>query len=204
MGAHPFQIDSCYTLEKVPGDTRALHWTSSIFPVGAVTQPYLDIYGAAKLVTHVHGHALWLFWPCTPNNMNVLRRSFAEPESRLTLHTATELLEGVESHLIDGTLQRFYIPAGVIHCMIAFTLTCHAELRLWSINELAGASLAMDILLESVTKTSPGALATCVEEEALCHWEILARKCMDNNLLLEVQTFLEVSRQRLRQRDGGT
>jgi len=202
MHADPFQSDHHYTLKMAPGNMKAPYWTSSIFPVGAVTKPDFDIYGAAKLITHIEGHALWLFWPCTPKNVNVLRQSFAEPNSRLTLHKATELLEGEELHLINGSLQRFYIPSGVIHCMIAFTMTCYTELRLWSTNELAGAELAMDILLESEIKMSAAASATSIEEEVLCHWEVLANNCQDSDILLEVQRFLEISRQRLRQRDG--
>lgn len=58
-------------------------WTTTFTPPRAITHMHMDFYGRHQYMVHLFGHKLWLLWPPTPKNMEIIwsnHTQYVEPE----------------------------------------------------------------------------------------------------------------------------
>jgi len=204
----PFDKDQDYILSSSSGAQASPRWSSSVVPLGAITHPHADYYGCSQFISHFEGRKLWLLWPCTEQNLNIVTKAYLEPNFLLTADIAIDILEGLELYFLDSP-RNFYIPAYHIYATLTFTTSCDSRCKLWALAEFNTAKLAMDMHLalakKSVAQLNGQTLKVVdnfcreAEQEDLKHWDELASRCEDNTLLSDIQSWVQGTRTTLRQ-----
>ena len=111
-------------------------WGSCIVPMGAITDPHTDYSGCSQLVQHIQGRKLWLCWPPTAHNLDIYLRKRLSGNLVLSTEDAIDTLEDMELLLLDNHQMCFTLPAGTIHAVLTFTVSCHTGLKLWRVEDV--------------------------------------------------------------------
>lgn len=104
--------------------TTGSTWDFCAVPGAGLTWPHVDSWASEVYISHIQGKKLWLLWPGTTENYQLLYGSlFAGSNNRLDTAKAIEVLQGLEVFFVsdDDPPLGWTLPAGTIHAVLTFS-----------------------------------------------------------------------------------
>ncbi|KXN85300.1 hypothetical protein AN958_11400 [Leucoagaricus sp. SymC.cos] len=142
-------------------------WEYSAVPAAGITLPRIGACAAYTYVTHLQGPKLWLMWPGSTTNYEILCSSvFQSLDHQLSASYAIQHLAGLEVLLLDGSRKTsWYMPPGTIYASLTLSqLGLHASFRYMPIRCWRECQAAVQSLRAVASSTESSAASEYLSE----------------------------------------
>jgi hypothetical protein len=105
-------------------------WTTTFTPPGAITHTHMDFYGRYQYMIHLFGIKLWLLWPPTPKNLEILWSNHTQYTDPDLTERCIDEMEGLQ--LFYATEEQiFVVKPNVLHACVSVGICGHSATWFW-------------------------------------------------------------------------